>query len=105
MLNKLYAGFKKSTFFEKLLLVVGLSIAVIGFWLINKIFNVEPILSYDILIVTFLWFLLIFVVILTASNESIKGDLSIIIKEHIEETRLIKEEIRILNNALARRKR
>ena len=48
--------------------------------------------------------LLIFMVILTDSNESIKEELGAMIKEHIEETKLMKQEIMLLNEGLKRMK-
>jgi len=65
----------------------------------------------------FLWLLLILIVILTDSNESIKEELSVIMKEHIketkllqqvtkkhmEETKLMKDEIVLLNKILGKK--
>ena len=99
----IYKNNRTSTLFEKLLLIVGIAIGIIGFWMINTLYKEESMLSWEFLMVTFLWLLLIFIVILTASNESIKEELSIIIKEHIEETRLIKEEIKLLNISLGKK--
>ena len=99
----IYKNNRTSTLFEKLLLIVGIAIGIIGFRMINTLYKEESMLSWEFLMVTFLWLLLIFIVILTASNESIKEELSIIIKEHIEETRLIKVEIKLLNISLGKK--
>ena len=103
-------GIRKSTLFEKLLLIIGIAIGIIGFWLINSIYSQNPVVSWQLITATFLWLLLVFVVVLTASNESVREELSIIIKNHIEETKLIKEEtklvreeINLLNKALAKK--
>lgn len=96
---------RASTLFEKLLLTVGIAISIIGFWLINSLYNQNAVLSWQFLTAIFLWLLLIFVVILTASNESVKEELSTIIKHHIEETKLIKKEIRILNSILTKNRK
>ena len=105
MFNLVYQKFKKSTFFEKLLLVVGLSVGIMGFWLINSVYLKEPTLSWSFVMSIFLWFILIFIVILTDSNESIKEELSAIMKEHIEETKLMKEEIKLLREGMVRIKK
>jgi|TARA_Y100000310_G_scaffold337371_1_gene424281 hypothetical protein len=105
MFKLVYHGFRKSTFFEKLLLVVGLSVGILGFWLINSVYLEEPGISWQFIMSIFLWMLLIFIVILTDSNESIKEELSAIIKEHMEETKLMKQEIMLLNEGLSRIKK
>ena len=105
MFNLVYKRFKASSVFEKLLLVVGISIGIIGFWLINSVYYNQPGLTWEVLTAIFLWLLLILIVILTDSNESIKEELSVIIKEHIEETKLLKEEIKLLNKGLTSVKR
>jgi len=87
---------RKSTLFEKLLLIVGIAIGIIGFWLINSVYSQNPVVSWQLVTAIFLWLLLVFMVVLTASNEGIKEELSINIKEHTEETKLIKEEISLL---------
>ena len=94
---------RKSTLFEKFLLIVGIAIGIIGFWLINSVYSQNPVVSWQLITATFLWLLLVFIVVLTASNEGIKEELSIIIKEHIEETKLVKEEIKLLNGKLIKK--
>ncbi len=105
MFRFVYQRFQRATFFEKLLLVVGLAIGVIGFWLINTVYLKEPTLSWSFIISIFLWFILIFIIILTDSNESIKEELSVIMREHIKETKLVKKEISLLNQDLSAMKR
>jgi|SRR3989338_1992040 len=105
MFKLVYQRFQKSTFFEKLLLVVGITVGIVGFWLINSVYYKEPSLSWAFITSIFLWLLLIFVVILTDSNESIKEELSTIIREHIEETKLMKEELKLFTEGLKRIKK
>lgn len=93
MFKNVYEKFQKASAFEKLLLFIGLAVGIVGFWLINNMYGAEPGLTWPLIESLFLWFLLIFIIILTDSNESIKEELSLVIKEHIEETRLIKEEV------------
>src|SRR3989344_8773192 len=96
MTQSIYNKFKQSTLFEKLLLLIGMLIVIVGFWLINKAFVNEPVINWASISALFLWFLLIFLVILTDSSESIKEELAPIIKEHINETKLLKEEVILL---------
>ena len=105
MFKFVYLRFRASTAFEKMLLIVGIAVGIIGFWFINKIFYQEPVLSWQFLMSTFLWLIMILIIILTDSNESIKEELSIIIKEHIEETKLLKEEIKLISKGLSKVKR
>ena len=105
MFQYVYSRFRSATFFEKLLLVVGIAIGIAGFWLINSVYYKEPTLSWAFITSVFLWLLLILVVILTDSNESIKEELSVIIKEHIQETVLLKEEVKILSRVLRKKKK
>lgn len=97
MFKFVYKKFQAATVFEKLLLVTGILIGIVGFWFINKIYYNQPGLSWQFLTSVFLWLMLIFLVILTDSNESVKEELSVIIREHIEETKLLKEEVKALN--------
>lgn len=103
MFKHVYGKFKASTLFEKLLLIVGIAVGIIGFHLINAVYYENPVLSWDFLTAIFVWLLLIFVVILTDSNESIKEELSVIMKEHIEETKLLKEEVKLMTLAISKK--
>ena len=96
MFNLVYKKFREANLFQKLLLVVGIFIGLVGFWFINKIYINEPTLSWPFVTAIFSWLLLIFIVILTDSSESIKEELGAIIREHIHETRLLKNEVIIL---------
>ena len=99
-------------FFEKLLLIVGLAITIIGFYFINRLYIGEGRLSWALIQASFLWLLLIFIVILTDSNESVKEELKDAITQHIEETVLLKrimeeqlDETKALRRALDKKKK
>ncbi|MBS3131928.1 dimethyl sulfoxide reductase anchor subunit [Candidatus Woesearchaeota archaeon] len=96
MFRNIARKFQRATIFEKLLLIVGILVGIFGFWFINRVYLNEPVVSWQFLIAVFLWLLLIFIVILTDSNESIKEELGSIMREHIKETKLLKEEVRLL---------
>lgn len=98
---------QRLNFFEKMLLIVGLGVTITGFYYINKIYTGEGHLSWALLQAAFLWLLLLFMIILTDSNESIKEELKEVINKHVEETKILKEiskeqlaELKFLNAAL-----
>ena len=106
-MNALTAMMKRLNFFEKMLLVVGLAVTVSGFYYINKLYTGEGHISWALLQAAFLWLLLLFMIILTDSNESIKEELKEVIKEHVKETRILKEiskeqleELKLIQGAL-----
>lgn len=105
MFKAVYKKFIQATLFEKLLLIVGIFIGIAGFWLINTTYSIEPGINWQFITSVFLWLLLIFVVILTDSNESIKEELGTIIKEHIDETKLLKEEVVLLRKSMDKKKK
>ena len=107
MFRYVWDKFKKTTFFEKLLLLVGLAISIAGFYLINNVYLQEQKVTWSLLQAAFLYLLLIFMVILTDSNESIKEELKIVIKEQVQEIRYMRnianeqlEEIRLLRKQM-----
>lgn len=103
--------FKKTSFFEKLLLFVGLAISIAGFYLINNVYLKEQMVTWSLLQAAFLYLMLIFLVILTDSNESIKEELKIVIKEQVQEIRYLRnitneqlEEIKLLRRDMNKKK-
>ena len=98
-------------FFEKMLLLVGISVTIIGFYYINQMYTGEGHLSWALLQAAFMWLLLLFMIINTDSNESIKEELKEVIQKHIEETKVLREiskeqlaELRVIKSALKSRK-
>ncbi|MBI4739184.1 hypothetical protein HY772_06530 [Candidatus Woesearchaeota archaeon] len=90
-MNQLKRMVQRLNFFEKLLFLVGVAVTVMGFYYINKLYTGEGHLSWALLQAAFLWLVLLFLIILTDSNESIKEELKEVIKQHINETRILKE--------------
>ncbi len=87
---------RKTSSFEKMLLIVGLLILVIGYMLISKAYVVEGSqLSWGFLQTIFLWLLMVIFIILLAIGEDIKEGILI---EQLEEIKSLKE-------ALLRRKK
>jgi Ca2+/Na+ antiporter len=103
--------FQRINNFEKILFLVGLMATIVGFYLINRVFVADPSLSWAVLQSIFLWLMLLFLIILTDSNESIKEELKDIMSQHVQETKLLKkisneqlQEIKLLRKDLKRRK-
>ena len=83
---------KRSTsIFEKLLLVVGFLVLIIGYFFINKVFISEGYtISWDFLQTVFLWLLMVIFIIILAIGEDIKEG---ILLEQLREIKDLKETI------------
>lgn len=87
---------RKTSSFEKMLLIVGLLILIIGYMLVSKTYITEGSqLSWGFLQTIFLWLLMVIFIILLAIGEDIKEGILI---EQLEEIKSLKE-------ALLRRKK
>jgi hypothetical protein len=103
---------RKLNFFELVLLLVGISVGIVGFMMINNQYQVEGMITWDLFQTVFLWLLLIVILILAATMEDVKEELAIVIKEHIEETKILREinsqmleETKLLRSDLGKRMR
>ena len=82
---------RKTSSFEKMLLIVGLLILVIGYMLIGKAYVIEGSqLSWGFLQTIFLWLLMVIFIILLAIGEDIKEGILI---EQLEEIKSLKEAL------------
>ena len=82
---------RKTSSFEKMLLIVGMLILVIGYLLISKTFVVEGSqLSWHFLQTIFLWLLMVIFIILLAIGEDIKEGILI---AQLDEIRALKESM------------
>ncbi len=80
---------RKTSSFEKMLLIVGLLVLVIGYMLINKTYIAEgSTMSWGFLQTIFLWLLIVIFIILLAIGEDIKEGILI---EQLEELKSLKE--------------
>ncbi|MBW2976472.1 hypothetical protein KY347_03435 [Candidatus Woesearchaeota archaeon] len=80
---------RKTSVFEKMLLIVGLLVLIVGYMLINKTYLAEGgNLSWGFLQTTFLWMLMVIFIILLAIGEDIKEGILI---GQLEEIKAIKE--------------
>ncbi len=90
-MNQFKRMVNRLNFFEKMLLIVGVMVTILGFFFINRIYTGDGHLSWALLQAAFLWLVLLFLIILTDSNESVKEELKEIIHQHMNETKLLKE--------------
>src|SRR3989344_5361439 len=82
---------RKTSIFEKLLLVVGLSVLVMGYFLINSVFISEGYeLSWGFLQTVFLWLLMVIFIVMLAIGEDIKES---ILLDQFEEIRSLRDDI------------
>lgn len=82
---------RKTSIFEKMLLVVGLTVLVVGYFMVNSVFQSEGgRLSWGLLQTVFLWLLMVIFIILLAIGEDIKEGLLL---EQTEQLRAIKEAL------------
>ena len=82
---------RKTSSFEKMLLIVGLLVLIIGYMLISKTYAVEGNqLSWGFLQTIFLWLVMVIFIILLAISEDIKESIFI---EQLEELKSIKDAL------------
>ena len=80
--------------FETILLVIGIVLILVGYIAIHRIVLSEKALSWDMLQTTFLWLLMILMVILAAVNENMKEELRTVIENQVEEIRLLRDDLK-----------
>ena len=82
---------RKTSFFEKMLLIVGFLVLILGYMLISKTFAAEGNhLSWGFLQTTFLWLLMVIFIIMLAIGEDIKEGILI---EQLEEIKSLKKSM------------
>ena len=84
---------RRPNLFEKILLVTGVLVIMLGYVFVHKLALVEGLLSWQSLQTIFLWFILIVLVILAAVNENMKEELKTVIQNQIDEIKLLRREI------------
>lgn len=85
---------RKPNIFEVVLLIVGIVLIIAGYIAIHKMIIVERSISWNFLQTTFLWLLMILLVILAAVNENMKEELKIVIQNQAEEIKLLRGDIK-----------
>ena len=96
--------FSKINLFQKLILLVGVAIIIVGFYFTNKLLFADGKLTWNSLIAGFLWMLLILILILADSAETVKQELKQVITElkDIQTEQLL--EIKLLRDELKSKK-
>ena len=87
---------RHTSVFEKLLLIVGFLVLVIGYYFINRVFEAEGFqISWGFLQTVFLWLLMVIFIIMLAIGEDIKEG---ILLEQLEEIKDLKNSMRSRKN-------
>jgi hypothetical protein len=83
--------FQRLTILEKTLVAIAVVATIAGFFYINKLYTGEGRLSWALLQGAFLWMILLFLMILTETNNKIKEELKEVVKQHIKETQVLQD--------------
>ena len=89
----MWRGGRKTNAFEKILLAIGITLIIIGYAAIHRLFAVERVFSWELLQTTFLWLMMILLLILAAVNENMKEELKIIILQQHDEIKLLRKDL------------
>ena len=82
---------RRTSIFEKMLLVVGFLVLVMGYVFINRVFAAENYkVSWGFLQTVFLWLLMVIFIIMLAIGEDIKEG---ILLQQLDEIKELKDEI------------
>ena len=87
-------SFRKPNLFEKVLLAIGILMIVIGYTLIHKLALRDGFYTWNVINALFLWLILIVLIILAAVNENTKEELKIVIKNQLDEMKLLRQDMR-----------
>ena len=83
---------RRTSIFEKMLLVVGFLVLIMGYFFINRVFAAEDYkVSWGFLQTVFLWLLMVIFIIMLAIGEDIKEG---ILLQQLDEIKALKEEMR-----------
>jgi len=77
--------------FEKFILGIGIIVFFGGFFLINEAFKNNGGLTYQLITVSFLWFILLFMILFTSSNHSFNSELKELLQLQITENRVMQQ--------------
>ncbi len=97
MLGEFHKPPRKVTLFEILLLILGLVVLIVGFLLIKNTFiSTGGDLNWFMIGAVFSWLTLLILFVVSELNADVKEELSLVMREHVDETKLLKE----INQAL-----
>lgn len=80
--------------FEKVLLIIGILVVMIGYGLIHRMVILQG-FGWATLESILLWFILIFVIIIAAVNENMKEELRDVVENQLNEIRLLRRDMRL----------
>ncbi len=96
--------YRKLNLFEIGLFFAGIAVIFVGFFLLYKQYSLDGYFSWGLLQGVFLWLILIVIIIIAAILENVKEELSVVIKEHIAETKLLRQETVLLKDCIKRKR-
>ncbi|MEM4336948.1 MAG: hypothetical protein QXG86_03010 [Candidatus Woesearchaeota archaeon] len=89
------ATIRTPNFFERVLLVIGALVIIVGYGVIRRVWELTgKNFGWEIVTTIFLWLILIALVILLAVSENMKEELKIVVENQLNEIKLLREEIR-----------
>lgn len=80
------------SFFECVLLGMGLIVGIIGFFFIKGQLDQDGLMSWNFILAVFVWLLLLLSFVLAALLEDVKQELKILLQDHAEEIKLLRAE-------------
>lgn len=80
--------------FEKIILILGVLIILLGYSFIYRVFQLDSYLSWPAVQTIFIWLILIGVIILVAVSENTKEELRIVIENQTQEMKLLREDLK-----------
>ncbi len=96
--------FRKLNLFEIGIFFSGLAVMIVGFLFLRKQYLIDGYFSWGLLQGILLWLILIALIIIAAILENVKEELAIVIKEHIAETKLLRQETSLLKECVKRKR-
>jgi magnesium-transporting ATPase (P-type) len=84
---------RKLNLFEKILLTIGIFVIIIGYFFVHGLVLKQG-MSWDALQATFLWLILVVLIIVAAVNENMKEELKLVIVNQARELKLLREDIK-----------
>lgn len=79
--------------YEKILLVLGIVVLMMGFSFIQKI-SIMIGFGWELLTLIFLWLTLVTMIIILSAAENMKEELKIVAANQLEELKLLRKELR-----------
>jgi len=92
MMGEFHQPQRKVTTFEIMLLILGVIVLVVGFVLIRNTFiTTGKTLSWFMIGAIFSWLTLLILFVVSELNADVKEELSMVMREHVDQTKILKE--------------